>query len=338
MYDPIMRVLTVLEILQAREHVSGSELAERLEVSPRTVQRYIARLQDLCIPVEGTRGVAGAYRLKPGFRLPPLMFTDEEAFALTLGLRALRHLGLSAFAPATEGAAAKLGRVLPRAIKENVNTVDEVVALEPGPWTVSTSAESLIRVALSIRSRRQLAFDYQSHADVHSRRHVEPYGVLHLDGRWYVVGRCLLRQALRTFRLDRISGLEECETRFVRPDGFDIKDYLRRALPFVQSAYAVEVWLDLPYQKAQNHFAYWRVAMREENEGTTLICGRDNLQEFAAMLLSFGCRLVVRKPEDLRQVFARLAGLAADASTAETAIAAEPRPFHPVPGQHRSGQ
>jgi len=80
-------------------------------------QRYIARLQDLCIPVESTRGVGGAYRLKPGFRLPPMMFTDEEAFALTLGLRALRHLGLGAFAPAAEGAAAKLGRVLPNLVR-----------------------------------------------------------------------------------------------------------------------------------------------------------------------------------------------------------------------------
>src|ERR1700760_4351637 len=123
MYDPIMRVLTVLEILQAREHVSGSELAERLEVSPRTVQRYIARLQDLCIPVESMRGAGGFYRVKPGFRLPPLMFTDEEAFALALGLKALLHLGLSAFAPATEGAGAKLGRVLPEALRDGVRNV-----------------------------------------------------------------------------------------------------------------------------------------------------------------------------------------------------------------------
>src|SRR5215475_1285303 len=146
MYDSIMRVLTVLEILQAREHVSGAELAKRLEVNSRTVQRYIARLQDLCIPVEASRGVGGGYRLRPGFRLPPMMFTDEEAFALTLGLRALRHLGLSAFAPATVGAAAKLGRVLPDPLRDSANAVDELVAIEPSPWVISTSAESLISV------------------------------------------------------------------------------------------------------------------------------------------------------------------------------------------------
>lgn len=113
MYDPVMRVLTVLEILQARDHVTGAELAERLEVDLRTVQRYIVRLKDLSIPIDSSRGVGGAYRLRPGFRLPPLLLTNEEAFALSLGLRALRQVGLAAFAPATEGALSKLGRVLP---------------------------------------------------------------------------------------------------------------------------------------------------------------------------------------------------------------------------------
>src|SRR5579871_2675680 len=192
MYDPIMRVLTVLEILQAREHVSGAELAQRLEVNLRTVQRYIARLQDLCIPVESTRGVGGAYRLKPGFRLPPMMFTDEEAFALTLGLRALRYLGLSAFAPATEGAAAKLGRVLPDSLRDSANAVEEVVAIEPGPWVISTSAESLIRLCTAVRVRRRVEFNYESHERLSTRREVEPYGIVHMDGRWYLVGRCLL--------------------------------------------------------------------------------------------------------------------------------------------------
>ena len=316
MYDPIMRVLTVLEILQAREHVSGAELAERLEVSPRTVQRYIARLQDLCIPVESTRGVGGFYRLKPGFRLPPLMFTDEEAFALTLGLRALRHLGLSAFAPAAEGSAAKLGRVLPEPLRDSVRTVEEVVALEPVPWVISTSAESLMSVSAAIRARRRVAFDYQSHGGTGSHRQLEPYGVVHTDGRWYVVGRCLLRQALRTFRLDRVSRLEFCDGFFERPADFDIKAYLHQTMPFVQSVFTVEVWLDLPFREAHCRFALHRVAMQEENGGTTLRCGRENLGAFAAMLLSLGCRIIVRNPPELKEAFAALAGRAAQAAQA----------------------
>ena len=163
MYDPIMRVLTVLEILQARDHVTGAELAERLEVDLRTVQRYIVRLKDLHIPIDSSPGVGGAYRLRPGFRLPPLLLTNEEAFALSLGLRALRQIGLSAFAPATEGALAKLGRVLPDSLRESIRTVEDVVAIEPGPWVVSTSVECLIRAASAIRTGKRIRFAYRSH-------------------------------------------------------------------------------------------------------------------------------------------------------------------------------
>lgn len=314
MYDPIMRVLTVLEILQAREHVSGAELAQRLEVNARTVQRYIARLQDLCIPVESTRGVGGAYRLKPGFRLPPMMFTDEEAFALTLGLRALRHLGLSAFAPATEGAAAKLGRVLPDSIRDGANAVDEVVAIEPGPWVISTPAELLIRLCTAIRARHGVAFDYQSHGKVSSHREVEPYGIVHMDGRWYLVGRCRMREALRTFRLDRVSELNALDLTFERPAGFDAKTCLQRSMPFVEAGFSIEVWLDLPIERARSYFAMHRVMMTEEERGTILKCARENLEPFAAMLLMAGCPIEVRQPQELRDTFDILATRAAHAA------------------------
>lgn len=320
MYDPIMRVLTVLEILQAREHVSGAELARRLEVNARTVQRYISRLQDLCIPVESTRGVGGAYRLKPGFRLPPMMFTDEEAFALTLGLRALRHLGLAAFAPAAEGAAAKLGRVLPDSLRDSAMTVEEVVAVEPGPWVISTSAESLIGVCTAIRTRRRVAFRYESHVRIASHRELEPYGVVHMDGRWYMVGRCCLREAIRTFRLDRVSELEVMSQTFDRPAVFDAKAYLHGSMPFVQEGFSIEVWVDLPVEKARSQFALHRVLLEDGNRGTVLKCARENLEPFAAMLLSLGCSIVVRKPRELMETFERLSIRAARAACSGTEL------------------
>jgi predicted DNA-binding transcriptional regulator YafY len=307
-----MRVLTVLEILQAREQVTGAELARRLEVDARTVQRYIARLQDLCIPVESTRGVGGAYRLKPGFRLPPMMFTDEEAFSLTLGLRALRYLGLAAFAPATEGAAAKLGRVLPDSLRHSANAVEEIIAIEPGPWVISTSVEPLIRLCTAIRTRHVVAFHYQSHDRTSSHRQVEPYGIVHMDGRWYVVGRCLLREALRTFRLDRVNELEISDRTFERPRGFDAKAHLQRSMPFVEAeGYSIEVWLDLPVDEARSHFMRHRVMMEDQNGGTTLKCARENLEPFAARLLALGCSIEVRQPRELREAFERIAARAA---------------------------
>ncbi len=314
MYDPIMRVLTVLEILQARDHVTGAELAERMEVDLRTIQRYIVRLRDLSIPIEASRGVGGSYRLRPGFRLPPLLFTDEEAFALSLGLRALRHLGLSAFAPATEGALAKLGRVLPDTLRESILTVEDVVAVEPGPWVVSTSAESLVQAATAIRACRRIRFSYRSHSEVCTRREIKPYAVLHTDGRWYLIGYCLSRKALRTFRLDRVMDLEIRPATFKRPAKFDPRSYLKERLPFVQSDYQIDIWIDMTIQEAERMFAPWRVATEKDGEGTRLRCGRDRLQLFAAMLLSMGRRVVIYEPAELREIFREIARQALQAA------------------------
>jgi predicted DNA-binding transcriptional regulator YafY len=314
MYDPVMRVLTVLEVLQARDFVSGAELAERLEVDLRTVQRYIVRLKDLSIPVESSRGVGGAYRLKPGFRLPPLLLTNEEAFALSLGLHSLRQVGLSAFAPATEGVLAKLRRVLPEALRQSVSTVDDVVAIEPGPWVVTTSVEHLIRAATAIRSGRRIRFAYESHDGARSRRQIEPYAVMHTDGRWYLIGYCLSRKAMRTFRLDRVSKLEIGAGTFRRPADFDARSYLQRSLAFFQAQYKIDVWIELPIEEAKQMFAPWRVTIEQENGGTRLRCGRDRLEMIAAMLLSTGVRIVVNAPAQLRETFRVLAGQALSAA------------------------
>ena len=315
MYDPIMRVLTVLEVLQARDHVTGAELAARLEVDLRTVQRYIVRLKDLSIPVESSRGVGGAYRLKPGYRLPPLLLTNEEAFALSLGLHSLQQLGLSTFAPATEGALAKLERVLPDSLRDSIRTVKDVVAIEPGPWVVSTSVEFLIRAASAIRSGRRVRFEYQSHDGAVSRRQIEPYAVMHTDGRWYLIGHCLSRRAMRTFRLDRVSHLEVGTGAFKRPAGFDARCYMREHMPFVQSEYQIDVWIEMPIEQAEQSIAPWRVSMEEQDGGTRLRCGRDRLEMFAAMLLSTGRRVVVHSPEAMRETFRELARQALQAAS-----------------------
>jgi predicted DNA-binding transcriptional regulator YafY len=314
MYDPIMRVLTVLEILQARDHVTGAELAERLEVDLRTVQRYMVRLKDLHIPIDSSPGVGGAYRLRPGFHLPPLLLTNEEAFALSLGLRALRQIGLSAFAPATEGALAKLGRVLPDSLRESIRTVEDVVAIEPGPWVVSTSVECLIRAASAIRTGKRIRFAYHSHEGTASRRQIEPYAVMHTDGRWYLIGYCLSRKALRTFRLDRVSDLEVCAAGFRRPKGFDARLYLEERMPFIQSDYQIDAWIDMPIEEAKRIFVPMRVVAEAQEGGTRLRCGRDRLEMFAAMLLGMGRRIVVHHPAEMRETFRRMARQAMEAA------------------------
>src|SRR5215207_6977589 len=131
MYHPTTRVLTILELLQARSSLSGAELAERLEVDRRTVRRYITMLQDLGIPIEATRGPYGGYRLRRGFKLPPLMLTDDEALAITLSLIAARRQGSVAEAMTIEGALAKIERVLPDGLRARLQAVQSVVTFNP---------------------------------------------------------------------------------------------------------------------------------------------------------------------------------------------------------------
>src|SRR5262245_40433041 len=127
MYHPTTRLRAVLELLQSRGRIGGGELARRLEVDERTVRRYVTMLRDLGIPVEAELGRYGAYRLRPGFKLPPLMFSDEEALAVVLGLLAARRMGLTVDVTATEGALAKIERVLPETLRSQLQAVSAAI-------------------------------------------------------------------------------------------------------------------------------------------------------------------------------------------------------------------
>ena len=125
------RLLTLLELLQAYRRLTAREISDRLQVDVRTVRRYVAGLQEMGIPVEGERGAAGGYRLRPGYRLPPLMFTNEEALAVVVGLLAAQRLGLVQQGSAVQGALAKLDRVLPDQLRGRVRAARATVALGP---------------------------------------------------------------------------------------------------------------------------------------------------------------------------------------------------------------
>src|SRR5690349_8954222 len=218
MYFPTTRVLTILELLQSRQQLSGPELAERLEVNPRTVRRYITMLQDLGIPVEAERGRGGGYRLRPGFKLPPLMFTEDEALALTLGLLAARRLGLAAAAPAVEGALAKVERVMPDTLRARMEAVQQTLVIDGAAFYAAPAGGLVLLFSSAVQQRRRLHMRYRAVSDRETDRDLDPYGVVFYDGRWFTVGHCHLREDLRIFRLDRVLRAELCDERFTRPD------------------------------------------------------------------------------------------------------------------------
>ena len=177
MYHPTTRVLTILELLQARGSLSGAELAERLEVDRRTVRRYITMLQDLGIPIEATRGPYGGYHLRRGFKLPPLMLTNDEALAITLSQSAGRHSGMAADILTVEGALAKIERVLPEELRARVQAVQSVVAFQATQATPQPHGEIVSTISLAAHRLRRVERRYRSRGE-ETRRRFDPYGLV----------------------------------------------------------------------------------------------------------------------------------------------------------------
>src|SRR5215469_658270 len=216
MYHPTSRVLTVLELLQAQPSITGPELAARLEMDVRTVRRYISHLQDIGIPIEGTLGCHGGYRLRPGFKLPPLLFTEDEATAILLGLLGTSWLDIAQPTVAVEGALSKVFRVLPLTARERLKTMTEQVVFSSPQDDIRPDISLLITLCEAIGQQQRVALQYRSPADEVTERRVEPYGLVGWDSHWYLVGYCCLREDHRVFRLDRIQRLETLPESFER--------------------------------------------------------------------------------------------------------------------------
>jgi predicted DNA-binding transcriptional regulator YafY len=223
MNRPTARVLALLEILQAGGTRTVADLADRLGVDERTVRRYVDHLIDLDVPVRSVRGRYGGYRLAPGYRMPPLMLTDEEALAVLLGLVAGRRAGLvTTSVAATESAAAKVRRVLPEALGRRLDallaTADFTAPTRP---VVIPETGVLLMLAEAAWNRRPVEVGYTAWNGRRSERTVHPYGIVAHSGRWYVTGADSASGEVRTFRLDRIETAKVLPGSFEVPVGFD---------------------------------------------------------------------------------------------------------------------
>ncbi|MFJ9406750.1 helix-turn-helix transcriptional regulator [Streptomyces sp. NPDC101393] len=219
MTRPTGRVLTLLELLQSGGTRTVAELADRLGVEGRTVRRYVAHLIDLDVPVESVRGRYGGYRLAPGYRLPPLMLSDDEALAVLLGLVAGRRSGLMTTGhAASETASAKIRRVLPRHVARRLDTLLESLAFTDQPGEFATpDAGVLLAIADAVRHRRPVSIRYTDRNARRSERTLHAYGIVAHSGRWYVTGTDPGIGEDRTFRLDRIADARTLPGSFEAP-------------------------------------------------------------------------------------------------------------------------
>ncbi|NTV63121.1 MAG: YafY family transcriptional regulator [Oscillochloris sp.] len=307
MYHPTTRVLTVLELLQSHQRLTGPELATRLEVNARTARRYITMLQDMGIPIEAERGRYGAYRLRAGFKLPPMMFSEDEALAVVLGLLAARRLGLTVAAPAVEGALAKIERVLPANLRERLQAVQASLVLDLGRSESAPSSDVVVTMSQAAQAGRRVWMRYRPDRGEETERGFDPYGIVFRQGRWYMVGYCHLRGTLRIFRLDRVLELRVEETPFTRPPDFDAAAYVIHALATMPNVWEVEVLFKTTMDEARRRISPIFGTLEELPEGVLLRAHGDHLGWMARELVSTGLTLTVRHPQALRDELRALA-------------------------------
>ena len=296
---PATRILALLELLQTHGRLSGSDLAGRLDVTPRTVRRYVAKLEDMGIPITAGFGATGGYELVAGFKLPPMMFTGDEAVAISLGLAAVRGFGLTETAESVAGAQAKLERVMPPNLTRRVRSIHESVAFSEFANSEAAGSATLAVLSAGAHSRQGVRLRYQPRSGCETERGFDPYGLAFTEGRWYAAGYCHLRRGLRTFRLDRVLGAELEERSFERPEKFDILSHLSASLALLPRSYAVEVWIEAELAAVRKDVPPAVAVLEARGDRVLLRSQVDDLDWFARELAGLKWQFEVVSPPEL---------------------------------------
>lgn len=319
---PTSRVLAVLELLQAGGIHTVADLAQRLGVDERTVRRYIEHLRELGIPVDGTRGRYGGYRLARHYRMPPLMLTDEEALAVVWALLLSgRSRSGPASALAVDSATAKVRRVLPAALARRigavVDTVDFTVSGRGRTGDDSGADEDVAPVLLSLaeaaQDRRQVTFAYTTRQGRAAQRTVQPHGIVAHHGWLYLTGFDVTRQAVRTFRLDRIAGVRLLEGTFAPPVDADPVEQVIGPLAAAPHLHEVSLRIKADVAHVRSRIPETLASITRDDadsegaEGWLRVFLRaERLEWVAGTLAMLDSPFIVEHPQELRQVVAAL--------------------------------
>lgn len=306
MYSPTTRLLTILEMLQSRGSISGAELASQLEVENRTIRRYITMLRDMGIPIEAERGRYGAYALRPGFRLPPLMFNNDEILAVVLGLMVTHKLAMTD-SQGVESSLAKIERVLPAELRQRVRALQNTLTLNLTADTRVARGEFVQMFSLATYEQKRVFVRYAAPGSNITERMFDPYGLVYHGGVWYTSGYCHLRQGLRTFRIDRVQNVIPQSQSFERPDDFNALTFVLESIATMPGTWFIEVLLKLPLDESQQVISPSMATLEAEADNTVMRCYVGDLPWIARFLVSSGLRFTVRQPDELRETLRALA-------------------------------
>src|SRR6478736_6229412 len=300
MLETSARLLSLLSLLQSRVSWTGTELAERLAVSTRTIRQDVDRLRELGYPVDAARGAQGGYRLGIGAKLPPLLLDDEEAIAVAIGLRAA--VGVSGIGESSSRALAKLEQVLPHRLMRQVNAIHQ--ATSRGPDNIDSNVEdpeinaaTLAAAANAIRDQEWLGFDYRDERTV-----IEPYRLISWMRRWYLVGREPRSGAWRTFRLDWITPRDRTNRRFTpRPlPGEDYTTFLLRDVASTGWKVHARITVFAAAEDVISRInATVGVVEKVDSQTSVLVTGADSIEIIAVYIGMLGIDFHVTEPPEL---------------------------------------
>lgn len=316
MTDTPGRLLGLLSLLQTPREWAGSELAERLGVSPRTIRRDIDRLRELGYPVEASRGAEGGYRLVAGTAMPPLLLEDDEAVAIAVGLRTAAGQTVDGIEEASVRALAKLEQVLPSRLRRRVGTFGTATVSVPAAGPVVDPAQLTV-FAGAIANHETVRFRYRSTSDqAETRRLVEPLRLVAAGRRWYLVAFDRDRNDWRTFRVDRIQDAEATGGRVPprEPPATDLGAYVMERLYDVMPVYRTVATLSAPLTSVAPRLGATPGELEELDAAQCRWHSHaDTLDWLAFRLLGLGCAFTVHSPPEL---IAHLHTLAARATAA----------------------
>src|SRR5438067_3377145 len=295
------RMLRLLSLLQTHRYWPGAELANRLEVSVRTLRRDVDRLRDLGYPVHAERGIAGGYQLEAGAALPPLLLDDEEAVALAIGLRAAAQGPVAGIEEASVRALAKVVQVMPPRLRRRMDALRSATVLSLWTGGPTVDPNVLTSVAQACRDEERMRFGYVATNGERTARHVEPHRLVSLGRRWYLVAYDLTREDWRSFRLDRLENPRSTGMRF-HPRQLPAKDalaFVRAGIESLPTAQEVEVLIDAPMSRVRGMVGQWARLEEVDPERCRLRMRVENLDWPASALGMIGADFTVVQPPEL---------------------------------------
>jgi len=294
------RLLSLILLLQSRSGWKAGELCLELGVSERTVHRYIGMLEEMGIPIYSERGPYGGFSLVRGYRLPPLVFTAEEATVLYMGANLVREVWGRTYGNAVTAVMAKLDNVLPDELRQEVAAAQQNLvvsglhALDYRPWEPTIH---LLRQCM--HDRRCVRVRYRGYGREETDRVVEPYALAFQWGIWYLVGHCRLRGEMRTFRVERILEAAPLAEGYTLARDFDVHAFLRESMEY-ERPYTVLVRVDATMsRRVREHHGQWMELTDQPDGGLTARFAVATLEWAASWALSLGPAARVLEPPEL---------------------------------------